>query len=293
MGSADLDARILQVEQRLVAREQTLRRGLEGVGRRVQRALQPWRRALPAMSATLAVSALAALVWRWQRRRSPLARFSTAAPQPSPAAAQGGEFPWVRLVALVWPLLPAAWRTRVSPGTASMVAALGPPMLEWSLHRQELPPLPTMAAVDPTRFAGPWFVVAQLPRQRGEPAPRMLNYLLRPDGAFDVATSTVGAVPGEASALGLARVVPGSGGAKLALSAWPAWLRALPLAWSEHWIVHVGADYTEALVGSPARDRLFVLSRRPTLTPQRRHDLLQLARDRGFAVERLEPAAAG
>jgi apolipoprotein D and lipocalin family protein len=297
MTASDVDARVLQVEERLIAREVRLRRGLAGIGLRMRRGLRPWRRGLPAIGVALALSSLGALAWLWWQRRAPHGAVggpTGAHHAGDAAAAQGGGIPWVRLVALGWPMLPASWRARVSPSMASSLVALGLPAAEWLLHGRRVPPPATMPSVDLARFAGDWCVLAQLPRHRARTGrDTRLRYTPRADGHFDVLASGHGGFEGGANAPGLAQIVPGSGGARLALSRWPAWLRALPWAWSDHWILHVDADYTEALVGDARRERLWLLSRRPQLPPSRLTALLQLARERGFAVERLRVASDG
>lgn len=274
----ELDACILQAEQRLMAREQRLRRGIDAIDSRL-------RQALPSIGLAAAMSLLGG--WWWQRRGASRRRAAPVAGSTDQAAAKadGGGIPWVNLVALGWPLLPAAWRARISPATASTLVAIGLPMVQALLGGRRLPPPATMAAVDLARFAGEWFVLAQLPRHAGATR-RLLRYELRADGNIDVCWSS-DTEPRAAPVRGVAQVVPGSAGAKLALSWWPSWLQALPAAWTEHWILHVDADYSEALVGTARRDRLFVLSRRPQLSTQRLNALLQVAGERGFAVGRL------
>lgn len=289
-GELDLDARILRAEHRLIAREERLRQGIDALGQRVRQSVRPWRHALPAVAAALGMSALVALGLRWQRRGALWHKAAKATPSPDAAAtAYDGGIPWVRLLALGWPMLPAAWRSKLSPATASTLVALGLPTIEWLLRGRRPAPPATHPAVDLARFGGTWHVVAQLPRRFGQrrAGRATLHYLPRPDGHIDVLWSWTEGAQIEATQ-GLAQVVPGSGGARLKLSQWPAWLRRLPQAWNEHWILHVDERYTEALVGSPARDQLFVLSRQPSLAPQRHAELRQRAHERGFAVERLE-----
>lgn len=84
-----------------------------------------------------------------------------------------------------------------------------------------------------------------------------------------------------------APAVPGSQGARLRVSHWPAVLHSPPWAWNELAVLHVDAGYDEALIGSPSRDSLWLWSRRPQLAADRQQALVQIARDRGFAVERL------
>jgi len=286
--ATDLDTRILRVEQRLIAREEALRGSLETMVERVRLKLLAGRRALAVVGVSLAVSVLGGWVaWKLLRgsRRAPAAgRHAGGAPE----AERHGEIPWVRLLALAWPLLPAGWRSQVTPATASTLVAVGLPLVERLLQGRKPAPLITMPSVDPARFAGNWFVLAQLPPPRTDPKAPLgtLSYVRRPDGDFDVLAVAPGA-PGGSPTRGIAQVEPGSGGARLRCSLWPVWLRWLPLAWAQHGILHVDATYGEALLGSSDRDHLWLLARRPQLAAQRWHALLQLAHERGFAVERL------
>ena len=278
-----LDQRIREVEARLVAREQALDDGVRRLHARVKHSFEPGRLATGAAGMALAVAALG--LWAWRRRRARPAPAVAAAGDPAGSPPAGG-MPWAHLAALAWPMLPAAWRARLSPATAGILTGLGLPLADWLLRGRRRGPPATAAAVDWTRFAGSWFVLARWPRPgRGA---GQLHYLPRADGHFDVVL-TDGA--GAERQRGEARLVAGSAGARLRLSLWPAWLRALPWAWTDHWVLHVGADGRQALVGSPRRDRLLLLSREKQPGAMRVGTLLQQARERGFAVERLRPGA--
>ena len=113
----DLDAQIAQVEQRLVAREAWVRSTAQSLGQRAQQAATPGSWWLPAVGG----SALLWLGWRWWHRRSPVPPISAALPRDAPAHRPDGlaSWPWAGLVALGWPLLPNAWRTRFSPAAAT------------------------------------------------------------------------------------------------------------------------------------------------------------------------------
>jgi len=282
-----LDERIRAVEERLVEREHRLRRSAHALSQGVQRAVQPWRAALPVAGA----AAAALLWWFWRGRRPQTLR--TGAPASTVDAIGAGDagangVPWVRMVALAWPFLPAAWRSKVSPALASTLVGVGLPVVESLLRRREVPPLATMPWVDLAQYAGNWHVLARLRVPRSAAVERCsAHYALRDDGSLSVDNRCVAAGGSPRSARGVARVVAGSGGGRLRVSLWPQWLRWLPTAWSEYWILHVDDDYSEALVGSPARDFLWLLAREPGLTPERLQRLVQIARDRGFAVEQL------
>lgn len=282
-----LDERIRAVEERLVEREHGLRRSAHALRQGVQRAVQPWRAALP-----VAAGAAAALLWwLWRGRRPQTLR--TAARASTVDASGAGDagasgVPWVRMLALAWPLLPAAWRSRVSPALASTLVGFGLPVVESLLRRREVAPLATMPWVDLARYAGSWHVLArlQVPRSAAD-ARCSVHYALRDDGGLSVHNRCVAAGGSLRTVRGVARAVAGSGGARLRVTLRPQWLRWLPMAWSDYWILHVDDDYSEGLVASPSRDFLWLLAREPGLAPERMQRLVQIARDRGFAVEQL------
>jgi apolipoprotein D and lipocalin family protein len=284
-----LDERIRAAEERLVEREHRLRRSAHALSQGVQRAVQPWRVALPVTGAVVA----AVLWWFWRGRRPHALRTSPAGNvdagwEGDSGGAAGSSVPWVRMVALAWPLLPATWRSRVSPALASTLVGLGLPLVEGLLRRRETPPLATMPWVDLARYAGLWQVLASLPvTGRAADAQCNTHYTLRDDGALTVHNRCIATDGSVRAARGVARAVVGSGGARWRVSLWPQWLRWLPMAWSDCWILHVDDDYSEALVGSPARDFLWLLAREPGPTPERMQRLVQIAQDRGFAVEQL------
>lgn len=283
---ADLETRIRQAELRLITREENLRRGVRVLSQRVREQMQPRKLLLPAVGAGAALVGLGAL---WARGRVPagatrVGRGAAGAGGPPPP--RRGEMPWVRLVALGWPLLPVHWRNRISPATASTIVALGLPLAERLVGRPKVP-LDAVPQVDLARCTGRWTVVASTGRgQAGAP----LDIALRRDGALEGVLqpeAPVGADKPAAPVTLTAHPVPGSHGARLEVSAWPEWLQWLPQAWTERVVLHVDERCNELLVGSPARDVLLVLARRPRLAPSRLQALLMVARDQGFDVERL------
>jgi apolipoprotein D and lipocalin family protein len=272
----DLESRILQVEQRLIAREQRLRQGVAGLGKQLR---HRWRRRkqllLPVAGGLLAVAALLALSRR------------PAASRPAAEASRRRmELPWRRLIGLAWPLLPAAWRERVSPGTAGGLLTLGLPLVEALLgaRRREAAPLRTVSGVDLARLSGRWFVVGELagPSAGGTPEAPELGLLPRDDGQLDLLMRH-----GRRGSEAVVQPVPESQGARFRISHWPEALRWLPLAWAEYGVLHVDPAYEEAVIGSVGRDALWLLSRRPGLPQQRREALAGIAADNGFAVDKL------
>lgn len=130
-----LDERIRRAELRLTAREDALRRRIDLLGRRLHEATRPKRFIAPAIGAVALLVALGVLL---RGRARPLASRAAAGHAAARAKAFASEVPWMRLMALAWPLVPAAWRSRVNPAAAATAVTIGLPLLERllaGLHR--------------------------------------------------------------------------------------------------------------------------------------------------------------
>jgi apolipoprotein D and lipocalin family protein len=68
----------------------------------------------------------------------------------------------------------------------------------------------------------------------------------------------------------------------------PAWLSFLPAVWGDYWIVGLDAGYQLAVVGSPDREYLWVLSRNPAPPEADVTRMIEIAREQGFDVTQLE-----
>jgi apolipoprotein D and lipocalin family protein len=274
-----LDARIYAVEQRLVSRERWLASRIDALGERMRVATRP-RNMVPAAVGT----GVALLALWWALRRRVPAR--TAAPGPT-AHAGGGNTSWAHWLALAWPLVPAAWRARINPASAAALVSVGIPLVERLLARPTYAPLATMAQLDLARYAGTWYEIARLPtpfEASCDDQPRA-HYAVQRDGLL---VRNICRHRGTLrSASGVARVLPRSGNAKLELSLWPAWLRWLPLAWSDYWVLHVDPAYQIALVGHPDRRHLWLLSRRQRIDAPQLGALVRFAAEQGFPTDRL------
>ena len=127
--------------------------------------------------------------------------------------------------------------------------------------RLHLPPLRTVAHVDLSRYVGSWYEIASFPQsfQRGCTA-TTATYTLRPDGDIDVLNRCrLGSVDGkEKTALGRARVADRTTNAKLEVSFFRPF-------WGDYWVIDLAEDYSYAVVGHPARDYLWILSRAPAM----------------------------
>ncbi|MEO7852064.1 MAG: lipocalin family protein, partial [Rubrivivax sp.] len=74
----------------------------------------------------------------------------------------------------------------------------------------------------------------------------------------------------------------------LKLSFAPAWLRWLPSAWEDHWVLHLEPDYSAALVGNPQRTQLALMVRRFKGCEGAVDRMIEIARLQGYAVDELQ-----
>ncbi len=150
--------------------------------------------------------------------------------------------------------------------------------------RLHLPELQTVPRVDLGRYVGTWYEIASFPQrfQRGCTA-TTATYTLREDGQVDVVNRCREGSPDgpEKVARGRARVVDPSTQAKLEVSFFRPF-------WGDYWIIDLGADYGYAVVGHPGRDYLWILSRTPTMDPERYASLVQRLKAQGYETERLQ-----
>ncbi len=126
----------------------------------------------------------------------------------------------------------------------------------------------TVDQVDLTRYAGQWYEVARYPNrfQTHCTGDVIARYTLRPDGRIDVDNTCRSDRGGEDRAHGMAKNVSTDGSnAKLKVRFAPRALSWLPFVWANYWILALDDDYGHAVVGTPDREYLWILSRTPSL----------------------------
>jgi apolipoprotein D and lipocalin family protein len=150
-----------------------------------------------------------------------------------------------------------------------------------------------VAPVDLHRYAGLWHEQARLPNrfQKHCTGPVTAEYTPLPDGTVEVRNRCILSDGNFDEAVGSARVVlvagqPGAG--RLEVRFAPEWLGWLPAVWGDYWILKLDRDYQVALVGTPNRKYLWVLSRAPRLDDAALQAELDYARTLGFDVDRIE-----
>ena len=127
----DIDVRIVLAEQRLVAREAHLRRGVKAFNRQLGAALQPRRLVKPALIAAAGVGLMLLLRRRAPRHAAPTSAVASAASAATRPAvfALLSALPWTRVVSVVWPHVPERWRRGVSLAAVTDMVSLGLPLL--------------------------------------------------------------------------------------------------------------------------------------------------------------------
>ena len=319
----DLDTRIRQAERDLIARDERVLYQVKLLGERLKRARDPRRWAVPAAATAVAV---VGAWWLW-RRHGPSAFVGRhAADEPrrrgdgahtrtwgrhrdgdqdhdrdvghprlrGAGAALGLVGGWrllMQWLPVVWPLIPPRWRPPLNPTSASSLAAFGLQLARRRWSTAATVALRTAPHVDLRRYAGTWYEIARLPEPHEEACRDQPRATYTPRGQFvEVLNRCRDAHGEERRARGLATVQPGSGNARLKVTFAPPLLHWLPLVWADYWILYVDRDYSVALVGNPARDRLWLLARQPTLEPAALRAVVDIARVQGFPTDQLMPS---
>jgi apolipoprotein D and lipocalin family protein len=147
----------------------------------------------------------------------------------------------------------------------------------------------TVPHVDLQKYLGVWHEVARFPNrfQKQCDSDVTAEYSMLPDGRIRVVNRCRQQDGSESSAAGVARVVDPATNAKLKVRFAPSWLSALPFVWGDYWIVGLAEDYSYAVVGTPDRSYLWILSRTPSLDEPAWRSALDIIRQNGFDESKL------
>lgn len=149
-------------------------------------------------------------------------------------------------------------------------------------------PLATVPHVDLARYAGMWFEVARLPLAAEAKCERDVTAHYEVQGDVIRVTNRCRRANGRlATAVGRARVADPRTPARLQVSFAPALLDAVPLVWSDYWILELTDDYSAAMVGTPDRKHLWLLARTPSLPGTVLSTFIARAEQQGFDTKRL------
>lgn len=147
----------------------------------------------------------------------------------------------------------------------------------------------TVASLDLARYLGTWYEIARLPlrHEPGDYTDITATYSLNSDGTLRVDNRARNGAGGAEESVGEATVVEGSGNAKLEVTFMPDGLKWVPFTKGDYWVLRVDEDYRTALVGTPNRKHLWLLSRTPAIDPATRAAFLDTAASQGFDLHEL------
>jgi apolipoprotein D and lipocalin family protein len=149
----------------------------------------------------------------------------------------------------------------------------------------------SIPALDLARYAGLWYEVARLPNQFQNRCAAQVTaeYELLPDSSIRVVNRCLTSDGEPIRAEGRARLAkPGGPPSRLKVRFAPAIFAWLSMVWGDYWVLDLTDDYSAALVGTPDRRYLWLLSRTPELDSAVYDRLLATAGAQGFDLERLQ-----
>ena len=152
------------------------------------------------------------------------------------------------------------------------------------------PPLRVVESIDLTQYSGRWYEAARLPNkfQSQCAGDVVVHYALRDDGRLDVVNRCRTAAGKVDEARGIGRKAgDGTSNSRLQVRFAPPILSFLRSVWGDYWIIGLGPEYTWAVVGTPSREYLWILSRTPQMSATSYDRAVDIARANGFDVKKV------
>lgn len=153
---------------------------------------------------------------------------------------------------------------------------------------KDAPALVAVPSVETQRYLGTWYEIARYPNTFQKNCEGVTaEYSLRSDGRIDVVnTCRTGTRSGKPrSAEGVARIIDGSNGARLAVNFAPI---PLPAGKGNYWVIYLDPDYKHAVIGEPSGRYLWYLSRTPRISPEVRAELDAAAMAQAYDLSMLK-----
>jgi len=145
--------------------------------------------------------------------------------------------------------------------------------------------LAVVPELDLNRYAGKWYEIARLPNrfQKMCKGDVTATYELLENGDISVVNACRDSNGEQQTAQGVARLADSSGpNSKLKVRFAPSFLSFLPFVWGDYWVIDLATDYSYAVVGSPSRDYLWILSRTPQIEETVYQQLLKGVERQGY-----------
>jgi apolipoprotein D and lipocalin family protein len=140
--------------------------------------------------------------------------------------------------------------------------------------------------VDLQRYLGRWYELGRYEVRFEQDCEGVTaDYSLRDDGLVEILNTCRAGAPGgpARSAKGKAKVLAGSGNAKLKVSFFG------PFYFADYWVLDHAEDYTWSIVGEPSGRYLWILHRDPTPGDAEWTALIGRARALGFETAMIRP----
>ena len=142
----------------------------------------------------------------------------------------------------------------------------------------EIPPLKAVPELDLQRYMGTWYEIARYPNRFQDSCDSdvVAKYSMLSDGKVQVINScSEGAGRKIKESRGKAWVPDSAANAKLKVSFfWPFS--------GDYWVIDIGSSYEYAVVGTPSRRYLWILSREPGIDVKTYIEILQRLRLQGY-----------
>jgi len=161
-----------------------------------------------------------------------------------------------------------------------LFAAIGILLLACHQKGTYLKPPDTVPRVELSRYMGTWYEIARYPNFFQKDCRKSsASYSLREDGRVTV-VNRCRRDSGKEEAHATAKVVDSTTNAKLKVSFfWPFY--------GDYWILALDEQYRYAVVGTPDRKYLWILSRTPEMEESLYNNLLLKIQEQGFEPNRL------
>lgn len=140
----------------------------------------------------------------------------------------------------------------------------------------------TVPQVDLGRYVGVWYEIARMPNrfQKQCACNTTAEYAPRSDGRISVVNRCMKQSGEMDQADGVARVLEGSGNARLQVSF--VSLFGIRLFWGDYWIIGLDPEYRWAIVGHPARKYGWILARTPDMSAEDKANIFALLKEQGY-----------
>lgn len=142
--------------------------------------------------------------------------------------------------------------------------------------------------IDLDRYLGTWFEICRLPLkwEDTEASDITATYSKAADGGIRVENRCLDKHGTPERSIGVA-VPQDDNNAKLRVSFLPAYLRWIPFTAGDYWVLAIAPDYSVALIGTPDRKHLWLISRTAAVPSDVADDYLALAKSHGFDLDQL------